>query len=100
MGDIAFAIVFTLFFIFVFMMIIKNYVTYRNHHIISKAIYAYMLDAMKYEEFEWSVDWSDMEDYDITLWRLWDWGYKSILPKEKFEIIERYIQPNKEKNND
>ena len=33
-----------------------------------------------------------MEDFDKTLFRLWDWGYKNILPKEDFELIKPYIE--------
>lgn len=33
-----------------------------------------------------------MEDFDSTIYRLWDWGYKNILPNEYFELIESYIQ--------
>lgn len=38
------------------------------------------------------VDYDDMENYVVTLWRLWDWGYTRILPKDKFEIIKPYIE--------
>ena len=33
-----------------------------------------------------------MEDFYSTLFRLWDWGYKNILPKEDFELIKPYIE--------
>ena len=32
-----------------------------------------------------------MTDVDKMTFRFWDWGYKNILPKEYFEIIEPYI---------
>lgn len=92
MGDIAFTIIYVSIVAFIFMMIIKTDVTYRNQMLILNAIRAYMTDAMACEEFEWSVCVLDMESFDKTLWRLWDWGYKNILPKEKFEIVERYIK--------
>lgn len=84
--------------VFYTVMLCKLFVTTDNRLIIIEAIAKYKSDACAYEEFEWTVDWSDMESYDKTLWRLWDWGYKRILPKEKFEFIKDYI--NKEKNND
>lgn len=34
----------------------------------------------------------NMEDLRGTIFRLTDWGYKNILPKEDFELIEPYIQ--------
>lgn len=33
----------------------------------------------------------NMEDFTDTVFRLTDWGYKKILPKECFELIEPYI---------
>ena len=32
-----------------------------------------------------------MEDFDTTLFRITDWGYKNILPKEYIEVIKPYI---------
>lgn len=32
-----------------------------------------------------------MEDFYTTLFRITDWGYKNILPKEYFEVIKPYI---------
>ena len=33
-----------------------------------------------------------MESFSQTMWRLWDWGYTRILPKEDFEWIKPYIK--------
>lgn len=74
-------------------MYFKNYVTYRKRVIILNAIYLYrreLIEQDKYDEAQVNMD--DMESYDKTLWRLWDWGYKRILPPEKFEIIKPYIE--------
>lgn len=35
---------------------------------------------------------NNAEELDETIWRLTDWGYKNILPKEDFELIEPYIK--------
>ena len=32
-----------------------------------------------------------MEDFNTTVFRITDWGYKNILPKEYFEVIKPYI---------
>jgi hypothetical protein len=40
---------------------------------------------------KWDVDYSDMCPYSISLIKIWDWGYKHILPKEKFLIIKPYL---------
>lgn len=72
----------------------KNDVTYKNHKIITDAIYDYHIDMLmskKYDQID-AVDYRDMETYNSTLFRLWDWGYTRILPKEKFEIVKPYIE--------
>jgi hypothetical protein len=33
-----------------------------------------------------------MEDYNKTLFRFWDWGYKRIVPKEIYNRIKDYIK--------
>ena len=44
------------------------------------------LGAMPHE-----VNYSDMERFSKTFWRLWDWRYDYILSEEKYEIIKAYI---------
>ena len=76
--------------------LLKNYVTYRNRAII---IYAICL-------YSWNNNlvvtdiYDDMESYDQTLFRLWDFGYKRILPTEQFEKIKPYIRNYREVKRD
>lgn len=72
-------------------LIIKNENAEHNHTIIIDAIYAYQLDMCKMYIYDYEVDFKDMESYGKTLFRLWDWGYKNILPPDKFKIIKPYI---------
>ena len=37
------------------------------------------------------VTYKDMEDYIETVFRFWDWGYTRILPPDKFEKIQPYL---------
>lgn len=69
----------------------KNKITYENVKKINEAIYVYQIDCIK-NGVPSIVDYEYKEDYDKTLWRLWDWGYTRILPKGKFEIIKPYIK--------
>lgn len=73
---------------------VKNINTFNCHDAISEAIYKYKTACI--EECDWDalhlVEYGDMEDYNKTFWRFWDWGYTRILPKDKFEIIEPYIK--------
>ena len=69
----------------------KNNNTYRMQMKILDAIYAYNIDCIKGNKVS-MVNFEDIESYKSTYFRLWDWGYKNILPKEKYEIIKPYIK--------
>lgn len=68
----------------------KNSNTYKNRQIILNAIFVYQMKCIWNHE-EGVVEYSDMSHYDKTFYRIWDWGYTRILPKEKFEVIKPYI---------
>lgn len=68
----------------------KNANTYNNRDIIINAIYEYKID-MGQQGKKVEIDYDDMTSYDKTLWNLFDWGYKNILPSDKYEIIKKYI---------
>ena len=84
--------------IFAVIMIVKNAFTCRNHHTICDAIFGYRMDVCEHHDYStgdtppYEVSWDDMEHYDKTLFRLWDWGYTRILPADKFEIVKPYIK--------
>lgn len=68
----------------------KNNNTYKNHLIIVDAIYKYC----KHENLNANIQqdlYDSMKSYDDTFNCFWDWGYKNILPPEKFKLIEPYI---------
>jgi hypothetical protein len=73
-------------------LLIKNEVTFKQHERISVAIYRHHIHKLENNEFDYEVDYSDMESYDDTLNRLWDWGYTRILPPDKFEIIKPFLE--------
>lgn len=71
---------------------IKNDVTYRHHKMIGNAIYAYNMRMILYGgSGESQVGYDDMESYNETFLRFWDWGPTRILSPEKYEIIKPYI---------
>lgn len=84
--------------IFIFMlavtilMLVKNENAYKNRDIIIEAIYEYNIASNRYGD---RIDYADIEPYDDTLYRWWDWGYENILPPDKFEIIKPYIKNNR-----
>lgn len=82
---------------FLLVLCIKNNRTYECMTIISNAIMKYRLDMLHknlYDEMDY-VDYTHMRGYDETLFRLFDWGYKRILPPEKYELIKPFIVDDK-----
>lgn len=78
--------------IFCVYMLFRNEYVFKNHMIIFNAIHMYRRDMIARGEFvNFKVNYDDMESYDETLFRLFDFGYKNILPKEKYDIIKPYI---------
>ena len=75
------------------LLIIKSNNTVKKRKIIIDAIYAFNIDMIQKGDYEGcrSVFYDDMESYEETLFRIQDWGYTRILPKEKFELIKPYI---------
>ena len=75
--------------------LIKNERTYYLHKKIINAIYDYSVYKRNFDGFihgTADVTIEDMEDYDKTLYRFWDWGYGRILPAEKLKLIEPFIE--------
>lgn len=81
--------------LFCVLLLAKSENTFRQHVLITTAVRDYHLDLIVrgvYDTLTDSmVDYDDMESYDHTLWRLWDWGYKRILPRDKYIYIKPYI---------
>lgn len=86
--------------LFCVILLIKNGITYRNHTIIADAIFDYRMDCVDKaakngtiveEGVKYEVGYADMRDYNETVMRIFDWGYKNILPEDKFEIIKPFI---------
>lgn len=74
--------------------ILKNENACKNRCIIVDAIFEHHIYALNSFDMlrHFEVDYNDAEPYDKTLFRLYDWGYTRILPKEKYEIIKPYIK--------
>lgn len=81
--------------VFCFFMLFKNKVTLDMHIKINDAIHKYRCDCIVTNKIP-KVDYDDEEAYEKTMWRLWDFGYKNILPKEKYEIIKEFIENKSE----
>ena len=71
------------------LMFAKTDNAYENHKKIMDAIETYVTVTSNAEMAIKML--MRMEDMEKTTWRFWDWGYKNILPKQYFELIEPYI---------
>ena len=74
-------------------MFLKEYNANKMRALIYKSISDYRRDKMRSGLIS-MVDYGDMEPYDNTVYRLYDWGYKRIIPKDKYVLIEKYIEKN------
>lgn len=72
--------------------LLRMCIAYERRVIIYEAIYAYTRDTTKQGDFIYEVNYCDMETFRETVFRLFDFGYTNILPKEKYEMIEPYIR--------
>jgi hypothetical protein len=78
--------------IFAVFMFIKNENTYRVHTKVIDAIHKYrMFCIYNAPDQTEQVSVFDIEPYAQTLFRLWGWGYKRILPAEKYELIKEFL---------
>ena len=75
--------------------LVRICVVYENRAIVHEAIYAYIRDMTKRGEFNYEVNYYDMEPFNKSVLRLFDFGCTKILPEEKYEIIEPYIKKGK-----
>lgn len=85
-----------IFILVVVFVIAKNNNTFNKRCVIINAIFEYNKDIINGVVTGQLISFNDLENYDRTLWRLWDWGYKSILPKDKYELIKDYIDKTHE----
>lgn len=65
----------------------------RNHVLIATAIFLYREDRFGQKDFGHvdDVRFEDLEEFEKTVFRMTDWGYKRILPKEKYELVKPFL---------
>lgn len=71
-------------------LVVKNIRTYFVRSKVAMAICQYRIDNAVSVSYWINTD--RMEDYNKTLFRFWDWGYKRIVPKEIYNRIKDYIK--------
>lgn len=75
-------------------MLIKVENAYNNQTMIINAIIDYADETGNIRKS--IILMENIEDMTKTLFRLWDWGYENILPKEDFELIKPYMKGAKQ----
>lgn len=71
---------------------VKDTYSFRAYRTIHNAISEWGLDNPNVSEKEFVEMFHSMREYPKPFSRLFDWGYKNILPADKFEVIEPFIR--------
>ena len=71
---------------------IKNEVTYKNNLIISRAIYFYNIDRISKGDLDGMLSYDVIKSYNKSLINMFDWGYKNLVPKDIYALIEPFIE--------
>lgn len=75
--------------VFGVVLLFKNDNTYHQYMKILKAINKYGNDTGEHSK---AIEYiHSMVQYEVTLYRLWDWGCTRIVPKDVYEVIKPYI---------
>lgn len=69
----------------------KNNNTYKNHMIILNAIAKYNWAAILEDQCDKRIKYACIESYYKTLFNLFDWGYKNLVPRDVYKRIEPFI---------
>ena len=71
---------------------IKNEITYKNMKIISDAIYRYNISMINDKRYDELIPYDSIKSYEKTFLNIFDWGYKNLLPKDTYVLIEPFIE--------
>lgn len=77
--------------VYLILLMFKNQNTYRQRKKIMDAIYAYNLRCCKEKRFNEVVSFDCMRSYESSLFDIFDWGNKRIVPEHVYNLISQYI---------
>ena len=72
-------------------LLLKNNNTYKNRIILLNAIAKHNCAAMREDQCDKLIDYGCIESYYTTLFNLFDWGYKNLVPRDVYKRIEPFI---------
>lgn len=80
-------------FILIVMVILhlKNNNTYKNHIILLNAIAEHNCAVILEDQCDKRISYECIESYYKTLFNLFDWGYKNLVPRDVYKRIEPFI---------
>lgn len=80
-------------FILIVMVILqfKNNNTYKNHIILLNAIAEHNCAVILEDRCDKCISYECIESYHKTLFNLFDWGYKNLVPRDVYKRIEPFI---------
>ncbi len=70
---------------------LKNNNTYKNHIIILNAIAKHNCAAILEDQCNKCIEYGCIESYYLSLFNLFDWGYKNLVPRDVYKRIEPFI---------
>lgn len=72
-------------------LLLKNNNTYKNHIILLNAIAEHNRVAILEDQCDKRISYECIESYYKTLFNLFDWGYKNLVPRDVYKRIEPFI---------
>lgn len=72
-------------------LLLKNNNTYKNHIILLNAIAEHNRVAILEDQCDKCISYECIESYYKTLFNLFDWGYKNLVPRDVYKRIEPFI---------
>lgn len=72
-------------------LLLKNNNTYKNHIILLNAIAEHNRAAIMEDRYDKCISYGCIESYYTTLFNLFDWGYKNLVPRDVYKRIEPFI---------
>ena len=73
-------------------LLIRNEVTYNNHMKLADAIFKYNIHSIIHDTGDAPIGYNCIESYGLSLFRIWDFGYKNMVSKEVLEKIEPFME--------
>ena len=65
---------------------------YKNNLIISRARYFYNIDRISKGDLDSILSYDVIKSYDKAFINMFDWGYKNLVPKDTYALIEPFIE--------